>query len=127
MKRIILIPMLLMYAVLLQSCSEDDVIPHADGHIHGEVVWHDEVVDVHFPMVGFTVEMWFNKSSADGAADFTTTTAALGTYEFDDLESGVYFIKASGTDTDNNVAREGTALTTIDEVNHEVEVEIEVE
>lgn len=119
--------MLFMYAVLLQSCSEDEVTPHADGHIHGEVVWHDDVADVHHPMVGFTVELWFNKSSADGAADFNTTTVALGAYEFEELASGVYFIKASGTDTDNNVTREGVALATIDETNHEIEVEIEVE
>lgn len=117
--------MLFMYAVLLQSCSKDEVTPHADGHIHGEVVWHDEVADEHIPMASFTVEMWFNQSSADGPADFTTTTDALGTYEFEELEGGVYFIHASGMDDD--VSREGSALTTIDEVNHEVDVEIEVE
>lgn len=126
MKKLLLIPMLFMYIISLQSCSDDEVAPHADGHIHGEVVWHDEVADVHHPVAGATVEMWLNESSAVGSADFSTTSNALGAYEFEELESGVYFIHAFGMDI-NGDFREGSALVTIDEVNHEVEVEIEVE
>ena len=128
MKKILLVPILFFVAVLFQNCGEDTVTLHADGHIHGTVEYHHLVggVEMHDEIAGATVEMWFNKSSSQGAADFTTLSDALGAFEFEELEGGVYFIHASGMDQDN-INREGSILVSIDESNHEVEVEIEVE
>ena len=127
MKKILIIPIVFVVAIFFQSCSEEDPI-HADGHIHGTVEYHHIVdgVEVHDEMVGATVNMWFNKSTAEGAADFTATTDALGGFEFEELENGIYFITAVGLDEDN-VSREGSALVTVDETSHDVEVELEVE
>lgn len=124
-KLLIIFPFLLLALFVMEGCNEDEE-QHADGHIHGTVVVHDEVNDVHNPLVGATVEMWFNKSSAQGDADFSTTTDLTGFFEFESLQSGVYYIFAHGTDGDN-INREGSALVTLDENNHEVEAEIEAE
>ena len=126
MKKILIIPIVFVVAMFFQSCSEEDPT-HADGHIHGTVEYHHIVdgVEVHDEVVGSTVSMWFNKSTAEGAADFTATTDALGGFEFEELQNGIYFITAVGLV--DNVSREGSALATLDESSHEVEVELEIE
>lgn len=125
-----ILSVLITIGLMFQRCGGDDPEPdHADGHIHGTVVVHDDdagATDDHEVLVGATVEMWFNKSSATGTADYSTTTDATGFFEFEELEHGIYFITASGID-DEAIAREGSALVELTEASHEADVELEVE
>ena len=127
MKKSIFIISTFLVAFSLQFCTEEEA--HADGHIHGTVEYHyvdQDNVEQHEEIANAVVEIWLNESSANGPADFSTTTDTFGLFEFEELVAGVYFIMASGTDQDN-VSRSGSALTEISEAVHEVEVEIEVE
>jgi hypothetical protein len=128
MKKLILKTMVVMMAFTLQNCSSDDDGDHneADGHIKVTATLHDEVADEHNPVQGATISMWFNKSGADGTADYTGTTDATGFVEFEELLGGIYFIKGSVLD-DENVERTGTFLAEVSEANHELDIELELE
>jgi len=126
MKKLLFISGILLIGLSLQNCSSSDEDGHeADGHIMVTVTLHDEVNDVHNPVEGATVQMWFNKSSAEGAADFNGVTDATGLAEFEELENGIYFITA--TAMDEGVEKSGSELVEVSEANHEVDVEIDLD
>jgi len=127
MKKLLTIILLIGVGFMYTGCSDDDPEPaHADGHIKVTVTAHDEANDTHPPVPNATVQLYFNKSSADGTADYAGTSDGTGFVEFEELEAGIYFITGSATDEDN-IEITGSALAEISEANHEVDVELELE
>ena len=127
MRKLVFTAAIFMIAFAFQNCSESDDVHHeADGHIKVTVTMHDEVNDVHNPVTGATVQMWYNKSSSAGAADYTGTTDATGLAEFEELEAGIYFITGSAMD-DENVEHTGSQLAEVSEANHELDIEIDLD
>ena len=127
MKKLLTLILLLGVGLMYTSCSDDDPEPaHADGHLKVTVTAHDETNDTHPPIPNAAVSLYFNKSNADGTADYSGTSDATGFVEFEELKAGIYFITGSALDEDNNEIT-GNALAEISEANHEVDVDLELE
>ena len=125
MKKLALMATIILVGMSLQNCSSDDDEGHAeaDGEISVVVNLHENEIET--PVEGATVTLWFNKSSAEGTADYSGTTDATGLAEFHELENGVYFISA--TATVDGAEKSGNALAEVSEAVHDVEVEIDLE
>ena len=131
MKKIRLLLMMIGAGLFtLQACVEDPG-PNGEAHIHGTVVEHsdDPGADDHGGLVGATVSIWYGQTTEDGDPDDMTTTNASGTFDFENMSKGDYFLRAEYVDDHDGVEvhLEGHATVTIEKKSQEVEVEIEVE
>jgi type 1 fimbria pilin len=131
MKRLSLIMMITTVMLfVLQGCEEDPG-PNGNAHIHGTVVEHsdDPGADDHTGLSGSTVFIWYGQTTEDGDPDDMSTTNASGTFDFENMSKGDYFLRAEYIDDHDGVEvhLEGHATVSIEKKAEEVEVVIEVE
>lgn len=127
MKKLLIIFYILIVAV---GCEEVEFNLHNEnGYISGMVLYYHlnpDHIELNEHISQAVIELWYQETSENGSPDYVVTADDFGKFYFDHLKNGIYFIKASGKDS-QEIIRSGSDLIEVTVFNSDLILEIKVE